>query len=114
MWRATRGTNSRQTETANTKTLGHAGSENPPVLGQLGMGGGEADERRPEQHLITGTHGSRVEAERSRLFQESRRGTKWPRPSDRCKCRTCLESIYILEMEPTKFSAGLHVGKGKS
>ena len=54
MWRATRETNSSQIETANTKTLGHAGSENPPVLGQLGTGRGEADEIRPEQHLITG------------------------------------------------------------
>ena len=34
--------------------------------------------------------------------------------SGRCKRRACLESIYILEMEPTKLSAGLHVGKGKS
>lgn len=39
-----RETNSSQIETANTKTLGHAGSENPPVLGQLGTGRGEADE----------------------------------------------------------------------
>lgn len=76
MCRAMRETNSRHTETANTKTLGHAGSENPPVLGQLGMGGEEADETRPEQHLITGP---------TREQGGSRRQLALPGVQERCK-----------------------------
>ena len=74
MWRATRGTNSRQTETANTKTLGHAGSENPPVLGQLGMGGREADETRPDHWDPTGAGWKQSIADSSRSPGEGQSG----------------------------------------